>query len=347
MIHVSRAVIFALAGISLWVAGAGGPGATGHAQTSRRASYDFTGDGISDLLLRNLSYVGIWDYEAGGAYTPRYMGLVDYPWDVVGAGDYNADGTSDILFLHPSTGAIGYWAVVNGALSEFIPLRWSTGAEWHVVSSRKRSDFDGDGRDEILWQSDAGQLGMYVITGDGPEEFEWVVLGTFDPAWKVIGTGDFTADGREDILWRHATAHSVGYFQMNGASIQGWTELPGLDADWHLGTIGDVTGDGFDDIYWLRKSAAQGEVAKFDGYWDMSGGTVNAFRPVTTFGSISFVLRYALGNYLGDASEDLVFNTPTWPAPGPPLPGRLTFVEFVDGTEVSRHQVSDADWKLQ
>lgn len=293
----------------------------------RRTVYDFTGDGMSDLVWRNAAgTLAFWvvDIRAGGTSGRYILGTVDPSWEIAAVGDYTGDRTSDILFRHRPTGAIGYWRIFRGSIVEFVPLRWDLGLEWQVVSSRKRSEFDGDGRDDILLRHSSGALGMYLLTGDAPFQIRWVDIGPVDPEWSVQGTADFNGDGREDILFRHRSTGAVRYARMGGGGIEGWVELiASLDAQWIVGTLADFNGDGFDDIYWLTSSI------QTEGYWDMRGGQLTAFRPNTAVRSLhALSLRFlSSGDYAGDRSEDILFSLSTSRSAGHVYP----FVDGVDG----------------
>lgn len=316
------------------------------AQAVRHATYDFTGDGTSDLLVRSGSTIGFWDFDAGGVINRRYLGEVAVEWSIAGGGDYNGDGTSDILFRHATTGAVGYWAMANGSFSRFVPLCWDTGPGWRIVSSRKRSDFNGDGRDDILWRNDSGLLGIYQMTAAGPEPYQWVVIGAFDPAWVVIGTGDFNGDGRADILWRNWLNGDMGYFSMNGGTILGWVPLPSVAPAWQLRQIGDFNGDGYDDIYWGASYAYVQPALPF-GYWDMAQGSSPTYRPqLAQFKELSdIVLNPASGDYTGDGIED-VLNA--WSSLAlPPQTAGWQLADF-EANDTSRLQeIGTSSWRVE
>jgi hypothetical protein len=275
-------------------------------QVRRRAAYDFTGDGTSDLLFRSGDHLGFWEFRAGSVIGRRYLGQVTDDWDVVGLADYNGDGTSDILFRHQTTGAIGYWAIDNGAMVGFVPLAWATGTDWLVVSSSKRSDLNGDGRDDILWHNRrTGELGYYALKGAGPFEFEWIVLGRFERwYWRVAGTGDFTGDGRADVLWMSAERR-IGYFRVEGSAWE-WVELqPRVPDGWSVKTIGDFDGDTVDDIYWVY--VTNDVIA--EALWNIDHGALSRFHLVPfeySTWSFSWGWLVAAGDYFRDGSEDTI-----------------------------------------
>ena len=58
---------------------------------------------------------------------------------------------------------------------------------------------------------------------DGTTPCAETYVGTIDPAYDIVGTGDFDGDGRSDILWRHTVQGDVWGWLMDGA-----THPPGL-----------------------------------------------------------------------------------------------------------------------
>jgi hypothetical protein len=297
---------------------------------ARRAVYDFTGDGTSDLLFRDAAgQLAFWDMSgmplAGGLRV--LLGTVGPNWDIAGVGDYDGDRTSDLLFRNRTSGSIGYWKIYRGAMVAFVPLQWNVPLDWQVVHSRKRSDFDGDGRDDILLRRSDGAMGMYLVTGPGPLAVNWVDLGPSDPSWSVAGTSDFNGDGRDRVLFRQPSTGAVGYVRMNGQAFQAWVALiPSLDTGWSIGTLADFDGDGFDDIYWRNASGPT------EGYWDMANGVLNGFVPnagTTTFPGYA-TIGFTSGDYAGDGSEDVaaMFNTGN-------TYDRLSWLLFVNGATSS------------
>jgi hypothetical protein len=87
-------------------------------------------------------------------------------------------------------------------------------------------DFNGDGRDDILWRSDQGSISDWLGAANGA----WTVndanaLTGVPTNWHVAQIGDFNGDGRDDILWRSDTGgfsnwlgNAAGGFAVNDAN---------------------------------------------------------------------------------------------------------------------------------
>src|SRR2546426_771190 len=203
------------------------------------APMDFDGDCKSDVLWRN-SATGedyLWLMNGRTIATGGYLRTVGDPaWQIVGTGDFDGDGKADILWRNAVTGQ-NYIYLMNGLTiaSEGSVNVVDPTSGWQVQGI---GDFDGDGRDDVLWRNLAtGENYIWLMNG-------WTIASgglirtVADQAWQVKGIGDFDGDGKADILWRNTvTGEDYAYF-MNG---------PAIASEGFLNTVADQ--------YWMPKSA--------------------------------------------------------------------------------------------
>ena len=147
---------------------------------------DFNGDGVDDVMLQNtmpttvdgVTITGSGDVftfltgsieavKAGADPTVVYSGCVTGDWEILGVGDFNGDGTDDVL-LSDGTG-VAAWKMANGQRVEDM---WfgNLAANQEIVGI---TDLDNDGTEDLMsldnatgifssWKITDGQVNGYI-----------------------------------------------------------------------------------------------------------------------------------------------------------------------------------------
>ena len=236
--------------------------------------------------------VGLFRSDGTAAGTVELVPNVDSITIGVGspppmANDANGDGTSDILWRN-SNGTLAGWSVNRGVISSsgFLTAGGAVvapDASWSVAGI---SDFNGDGKADVLWRNTDGTLADWTMRGAVITSSATVtsagVAARPDASWSVAGVGDFNGDTRSDVLWRN-TSGEVVEWQMNGATVSASGDITSggvavrPDASWSVAGIGDFDGDGRKDILWRN---ASGEVTA----WLMNGTVIAGAGDLTSGG---------------------------------------------------------------
>ena len=275
---------------------------------------DFNGDGRYDLLFGGFSDASptllISALQTVGAgFQPDWEAATMVPggWSVVGTGDFNGDQRTDIL-LRNIDGAITSWligppdaTIVDVPDAPFVPnplFNRNPGANWHVAGT---SDFNGDGRVDILWRADDGTTTNWLGQGNGNFADNWSVFHRNPGSnWHVAGTGDFNGDGIADILWRADDGTITNWLgEANGSFADNWNVFhrnPGTN--WHVAGTGDYNGDGRADILWRAEDGtftdwlgqANGSIAD---NWDVYHTNPGTNWHVAAVGQVSHVDAFA------------------------------------------------------
>jgi hypothetical protein len=204
-------------------------------------------------------------------------------------GDFNGDGTSDLLWRNAATGAVVDWSMNGGTADGKATLR--TDPAWTVAGV---ADVTGNGTADILWRNSATGAAALWLMNDGTESAASVL--TIPPGWTLAGAGDFTGNGTDDLLWSDAATGTVTEWIMaNGAPVS--SQVLATDSPWTVAGTGDFNGDGTTDILW--RDAATGSVA----IWLMNGGTESSGTGLLTDPAWTVA---GTGDFTGDGVTDIL-----------------------------------------
>jgi Ca2+-binding RTX toxin-like protein len=287
-------------------AAGGGVQITIQAGPIRDVANDFNGDGRSDILWRNVDgTLSNWLGQANGGFVANNANaavFVPTAWSVVGTGDFNGDGRDDILWRN-TDGTVSNWLgqanggfVANDAnAAVVVPIAWS------VVGT---GDFNGDGRDDILWRNVDGTVTDWLGNANGGFTPNDANAARFVPTeWHVVGTGDFNGDGREDVLWRNENGQLSDWLgQANGGfMLNDAVALTSVSTDWFVAGVGDFNGDGRDDILWRNND---GQLSNWLG--QANGGFVPNNANAAGFVPTAWTI-VSVGDYNGDGRDDILW----------------------------------------
>ncbi len=143
---------------------------------------DFNGDGKADLLWRYDNAADLSDPLNGTLFEWKMDGSnvtsadllsqqASGNWQVAGTGDFDGNGTADILFRYHNASntsdalnGLSYIDFMNGEMvAKGAPTRWQVGEDWQLASI---GDFDGNLKSDILWrQTSTGATYAWLMDG--------------------------------------------------------------------------------------------------------------------------------------------------------------------------------------
>ena len=272
----------------------------------RSDANDLNGDGTSDILLQNssgnLSDLFMQNgMQSGGIFsisnpaTFGYSVVHDSYSQLALTGDFNGDGTADIL-LQNGLGNLSDWLLnKNGQVINGISIGNPTTFGYNVVGT---GDFNGDGTTDILLQNSAGTLSDWIMkNGKAINAFSIGDPVTF--GFNIVGTGDFNGDGTTDILLQNSAGTLSDWLIKNSQVIGAVTIGNPAVFGYHVVGTGDFNGDGTADIL-LQNSV--GNLS--DWLLNKNGQVIGAFSigNPTTFG-FNFI---GTGDFNGDGTSDIL-----------------------------------------
>lgn len=261
---------------------------------------DFSGDGKTDMVLRN-SATGTFDIlQMDG---PRHSAFSEYAWGpawqiAATQADFNGDLRSDMVLRNATTGAITVLQLNGSAYSGFQEYAWGPASQ---VSSAQ-ADFNGDGKTDLVLRSSAtGTITVLQMNGPAYSAYQDYAWGT---ATNVAAAGgDFNGDGRSDLVLQNATTGTITVLQMNGpvySSFQEYARGPGWQV---VETKADFNGDGKSDM--VLRNSTSGTISVLQ----MNGAASSASQDYA-WGAAWEVVD-AKGDFNGDGKSDLVLQNTT------------------------------------
>jgi phosphoheptose isomerase len=238
---------------------------------------DFDGDCRTDLLWRkgNSGDNAIWETNTDPAFMTAglILAVSDTNWTVAATGDFNADGSSDILWRNMSDGNNALW-LMDGFSRSGAGNLLSVGTSWTVAGV---DDFDHDGMADILWRNTGtGQNAVWLMDGTsrvGAGNLQTVA----DTNWTVAGVGDLDGDGRADIVWRNVSdGHNAVWFMNGTARTSAANLLTVADTDWQIEVVADYDGDGKADLLWRNATSGANAIWLMDGAVRVGSGNLIA-----------------------------------------------------------------------
>jgi VCBS repeat-containing protein len=220
-------------------------------------------------------------------------------WQVAGLGDFNHDGTSDLLWRETSTGRVEEWQLANGGQWQQSIDLGTHGPTWQVAGI---GDFNADGTSDVLWRdSSTGKLDIWLMSNGSWWQSRDV--GSHGTDWNVLGAGDFNGDGTSDILFQNPTTGQVDSWRIADGHWAGSVTFASYNLAWNFAGIGDANRDGTSDVFWHNPTTGQvDEWHMQDGNWAGSldlGHFDPAFKPS------------AINDFNGDGAADILWRNPT------------------------------------
>jgi FG-GAP-like repeat len=119
-------------------------------------------DNHGDIFWRNSATgeIGMWVMDGTSITKSADFGAVPLTWSIAGIGDFDGNGSTDILWRDTS-GNVGIW-LMNGTNLMSTATLGNVGLNWSVAET---GDYGGAGRSDILWIDKLGNVASWVMNG--------------------------------------------------------------------------------------------------------------------------------------------------------------------------------------
>jgi alpha-tubulin suppressor-like RCC1 family protein len=150
---------------------------------------DFNRDDNADFLLRHEDgRIAIWFMNRTNRVSTQMLNggaAVNSAWQIVATADFDHDGKTDLVWQH-----IDGWLVVslmdgvNFRRSFYINNGLAVPNGWHL---RGAADFDDNGSKDLLWQTDNGEVALWLMNGTNRLRETFLNVHPVSSGWRIVG----------------------------------------------------------------------------------------------------------------------------------------------------------------
>jgi hypothetical protein len=152
---------------------------------------DFNSDGKPDVLWHNVTtgqnQVWMMNGTTRTAYVDLTTALAGQDWECAGTGDFDGNGSPDIVWHNTNTGDVQLWLMNGTTMTSSLDLSQTrAGTDWQL---RSVPDYNGDGQVELLWRNvTTGQIQLWLMTGTAYAGSANITPSMMGSDWKIGGT---------------------------------------------------------------------------------------------------------------------------------------------------------------
>ncbi len=201
------------------------------------------------------------------------LGFYDPTWEVLGVGDVNGDGSTDVLFYVPATRKVKAWIRLGYKVTETVTVGTASEGDRCIgISDWTGTGFDGP----VFLHADGVSMSFWVIQGGAvTSKIEWAPEQLLEGSWTFF-TGEVTGDDRQDLVMFKDDGSSVLKVKVASADSVTTSEVPSPGSNYRIASADDLDGDGSTDFLWEEQSTgslrflflnSDGTV-RFDTPWD-------------------------------------------------------------------------------
>jgi predicted extracellular nuclease/subtilisin-like proprotein convertase family protein len=217
-------------------------------------------------------------------------------WTIAGAGQFNGDGQTDLLWRNQADGSNAVWLMSGATVTGLASVTPVADTAWTIEGT---GDFNLDGHTDIVWKN-GPDIATWLMNGTSVSSLAWLPS-VGDPAWQIGAVGDLSGDSRPDLAWRNALDGTNAVWNMVGTTVAGVAMLPSVaDLDWRMVASGDFDMDGHFDLVWRNATTGANAI------WKMNGASVASVSMLPSVPDLNWQI-VAAARFDADAHVDIVW----------------------------------------
>lgn len=213
-------------------------------------------------------------------------------WRLITSYDLNGDSQLDLVWQNQTSGEVVYGLYNGLVLTKAGPFPGAgAGANpgWSVIGA---ADFNGDGRQDLLWQNrNTNEVAYWLMNGltrISAVSVQRAGAGS-NPGWRVVAAADLNGDKKADLIWQNRSTNAVNYWMLNGnGQVLALGTMPSCgpssNLGWDLVGLSDVNQDSKPDLIWQNRQNSTVAYWLLNGVSPTATGTISGAGPGQVLG---------------------------------------------------------------
>lgn len=259
------------------------------------ATADFNGDGKPDLVLVANGGISVLLGNGNGTFQTAVNNSGKGGTIAAAVADFNGDGKPDIATANGLSNTVSIW-LGNGDGTFQTPVSYalSTSSGYVYAQSIAVSDFNGDGKADVVVAAESGGVTVLLGNGDGTLGQSIGAMGSIYAT--SVAVGDFNGDGKPDIAATESCCGIEISLGNGDGTFQAPVNFSTAFSNLYAVSVGDFNGDGKADL----------AAASYEGVDVLLGNGDGTFQTVVAYATLTASPALAIGDVNGDGKADLI-----------------------------------------
>lgn len=265
----------------------------------------------NSALWRNPSGgLSAWQLSGNTIDAKGEFSAVDAPatFQLIGSGDFNADGIDDVLWKDTVKNTFVLWFMENGTvrkssaeIQDSTGLSYKRSSDWAVAGL---DDIDKDGyMDMLLRNQTSGEIDAWFLNEERVTKAVAITNG-----FRVYSDWQIAGFANSRVLWRNINDNAVVTWDLNqnGLGKSGRVSVP-VNQNWQVVAFQDFNNDGVADVMWRNTQEQKIVLWRMLPTDNSSSGVIDPIAEGKAYNVPNGFRISAIADFNGDKRPDVLF----------------------------------------